>query len=147
MLQEDPRRTYLPDEPERIAALYEGTNQPLVQPVGRALQAAQAVVVALHSNRGYEPIVALTLAETRENVLYTGPAVAEEDLAQALADPTSLLWVRGRVHTEMGKLADLAGNRKAARAEYQTAVDLGRRSRDDTGVDEARRLLDVPYKQ
>jgi hypothetical protein len=72
---------------------------------------------------------------------------AADDLAQALADTGSLLWVRGRVHAERGKLADLGGDRKTARTEYQAAIDLGRRSRDETGVDEASRLLDRPYKQ
>jgi len=86
MLQEDPRRTHLPRDPARVAALYEATNQPLVQPSGRAAQSARGAVVALERGGLYEAVVAITLAESGENVIYAGEKVAEHELSQALED-------------------------------------------------------------
>ena len=86
MLQEDPQRTHLSAELSRIAALYEGTNQPLVQPSGRAPQPAQAVVVAFQDGPLYDVVVALTLSESGENVIYAAPPLREKDLAPALEE-------------------------------------------------------------
>lgn len=102
MLQEDPRRTHLPAVLSRIAALYEGTNQPVVQPAGRTAQPAQAVVAALNAPRGFEVVVALTLVESGEHVIYTGPAVAEKDLPQAIEE--ALNFAEG-----MGFILDATG--------------------------------------
>lgn len=86
MLQEDPNRTHLVAEPEQIAALYEGTNQPLVQPTGRTAQPAQASVIALQDGALYEVLVALTLIESGENIIYAGPPVQQKDLTQAVEE-------------------------------------------------------------
>jgi Tfp pilus assembly protein PilF len=83
MLEEDPRRTHLPRDPERIAALYEGTNQPLVQPAGRAAQPARAAVAAVEHDSVFEAMVAITL-EDGDNVIYAGDRVRAEDLPQAI---------------------------------------------------------------
>ena len=50
-------------------------------------------------------------------------ARAEADLRRALA-AGGREWVLGRCHTELGKLADLSGNRTAALAEYRQAAML-----------------------
>lgn len=55
-------------------------------------------------------------------------------------------WVRGRASTELGKLADLAGNRAEATAAYRRARALGRQDNDPMGVKEAEALLDKPYR-
>lgn len=73
--------------------------------------------------------------------------LAERDLQAAAADRTGARWVRGRVHTELGKIADLAGDRARARTEYSTAVSLGQQSGDPDGAEVAKRLLDTPYRQ
>ena len=86
MLQEDPNRTHLVAEPEQIAALYEGTNQPLVQPTGRSAQPAQAAVVALQDGALYDVVVALTLTESGDNIVYAGPMVAQKDLSGAIEE-------------------------------------------------------------
>lgn len=86
MLQEDPRRTHLDADPSRIAAIYESTNQPLVQPVGRSAQSAQAAVVAMQDGPLYDVVVALTLGETGENVVYASPPVREKDLPQSIEE-------------------------------------------------------------
>lgn len=79
-------------------------------------------------------------------LLLKNQAGAGQDLAASLADKTGPTWVRGRVHTELGKLADLAGDRKRALDEYQTAAALCERASDGIGVDEAKALLDKPYR-
>jgi type IV pilus assembly protein PilF len=86
MIQEDPRRTHLPRETARIVALYEATNQPLVQPQGRAAQAARGVVAALERGGAYEAVVAVTLSDSGENVIYAGTKCEQHELAQALED-------------------------------------------------------------
>jgi type IV pilus assembly protein PilF len=86
MLSEDARRTHLPRDPARVAALYEATNQPLVQPSGRPSQPARGAVVALERNGLYEAVVAITLAESGDNVIYAGEKVAEHELTQALEE-------------------------------------------------------------
>jgi type IV pilus assembly protein PilF len=86
MIEEDPGRTHLPRDPSRVAALYVATNQPLVQPAGRAAQSARGAVVALERQGLYEAVVAVTLSESGENVLYAGAQVAHEELAPALEE-------------------------------------------------------------
>jgi Tfp pilus assembly protein PilF len=86
MLQEDPKRTHLPADPARIAAIYISTNQPVVQPIGRAAQAAQAAVVALREGPVYRVVVALTLAESGENVIYAGAPVQQRDVQQSVEE-------------------------------------------------------------
>jgi tetratricopeptide (TPR) repeat protein len=71
-------------------------------------------------------------------------ARAEADLRKALA-AEGRDWVHGRCHLELGKLADLSGNRTAAIAEYRLAVALCGRDRDPIGRTEAERLLSRPF--
>jgi tetratricopeptide (TPR) repeat protein len=68
------------------------------------------------------------------------PARAEADLRRALA-AEGRGWVHGRCHLELGKLAELSGNRTAAVAEYRQAVALCGKDRDPVGRAEAERLL------
>jgi len=62
---------------------------------------------------------------------------AHEDLSRALEGDVQE-WVRGRAHTELGKLAELAGDRARARAEYGTALNILRNTNDPAGEREAR---------
>jgi type IV pilus assembly protein PilF len=86
MLQEDPKRTHLPPDPARIAALYLATNQPVVQPVGRTAQTAQGAVAALREGAVYRVVVALTLGESGENVIYAGGPVQQRDIEQSVEE-------------------------------------------------------------
>jgi len=86
MLQEDPKRKHLPADASRIAGLYLSTNQPAVQPVGRTAQTAQAAVVALREGAAYRVLVALTLGESGENVVYAGGPVPQRDLQQSVEE-------------------------------------------------------------
>jgi hypothetical protein len=55
-------------------------------------------------------------------------------------------WLRGRAHKELGKLADLAGNRAGALAEYRLASRIGRDQHDPVGAEEAAALIASPYR-
>lgn len=70
---------------------------------------------------------------------------AERELRLALTSVTRD-WVRGRVHRELGKLADLAGSRQHARDEYQEAARLCQQDKDMTCVNESKALLKTPYR-
>jgi hypothetical protein len=69
---------------------------------------------------------------------------AATDLNAALgAEPVG--WVRGRIHVGMGKLADLAGDRKKALAEYAEAATICGKSNDPACESEAARYRKRPF--
>jgi len=70
---------------------------------------------------------------------------AERELRAALAGATRD-WVRGRVHKELGKLADLAGDRPRAVDEYQQASRLCRQDTDSACAAEVKALLKTAYR-
>jgi tetratricopeptide (TPR) repeat protein len=70
---------------------------------------------------------------------------ADRELRAALAGPTRD-WVRGNVHKELGKLADLAGDRPRALDEYRLADRLCRQDRDGDCSDEAKKLMNAGYR-
>jgi tetratricopeptide (TPR) repeat protein len=71
-------------------------------------------------------------------------ADAMADLNAALgADPVG--WVRGRIHVEKGKLADLAGNRALAISEYNEAAATCARSNDPVCEAEAAKFKKRPF--
>ena len=72
------------------------------------------------------------------------PVPASDDLNRALASaPTN--WVRGRIHVEIGKLADLAGRRAEALAAYRTAKSICDANADEICAAEASRFLRRPF--
>jgi len=72
------------------------------------------------------------------------PAEADVDLREALrADP--VLWVRGRIRVELGKIADLAGRRPDALNEYREARTACQSGNDAACVAESDRLLRRPF--
>jgi tetratricopeptide (TPR) repeat protein len=70
---------------------------------------------------------------------------AERELRAALAD-AKRDWLRGRVHKELGKLADLSGDRPRAIVEYREAGRLCRLDKDTACGDEVKGLLKAPYR-
>jgi tetratricopeptide (TPR) repeat protein len=72
-------------------------------------------------------------------------ASAERELRAALPGVTRD-WLRGRIHKELGKLADLAVDRPRARDEYEQAVRWCRQDKDSACTDEVRGLLKTPYR-
>lgn len=73
-------------------------------------------------------------------------ADAEADLRRALS-LESRKWVAGRAHAELGKIADLRGNRAAAQREFERAVTLAAEDNDAIGEEAAGRFVDTPYRQ
>ena len=71
--------------------------------------------------------------------------LAERELRAALPDAVRD-WVRGRIHRELGKLADLAGDRSRARDEYRLADRLCQQDHDNDCADEARALMKTAYR-
>ena len=69
---------------------------------------------------------------------------AEMDLHRAVA-AESRTWVKGRVYTELGKIADLRRDRAAARANFQRAATLCEQDNDLPGADAARQWIDTAY--
>ena len=67
-------------------------------------------------------------------------AAAEPQLRVAL-DSAARDWIRGRAHKELGKLADLSGNRPRALEEYRLAGRLCRQDHDAECSEEVKRLL------
>jgi len=70
---------------------------------------------------------------------------ARRTLDAALRDPARS-WVLGRIHTELGKLADLAGDRPRALDEYRAAIPLCDADEDEVCVKEARGLTKRGYR-
>ena len=71
---------------------------------------------------------------------------AEVDLRAAVA-AKGHDWVRGRARTELGKLADVAGNHARAVGEYNTAVSLCIQGNDAECVAQAKTLIETPYRK
>jgi Flp pilus assembly protein TadD len=71
---------------------------------------------------------------------------AERDLTRALT-LESRKWVVGRAQTELGKIADLRGNREAARMRFTTAVQLCEQDNDPTGAAAARGWISQAYRR
>lgn len=55
-------------------------------------------------------------------------------------------WVKARMHLELGKAADLAGDRGGARAAYDDAIRIATATQDTAVSDEANRLKGAGYK-
>ncbi len=70
---------------------------------------------------------------------------AVTDLRLALThEPTG--WVRGRIHLELGKVADLRGQRADALLEYRRSSDLCRTHRDPWCSEQAALLTKRPFR-
>ncbi len=72
------------------------------------------------------------------------PKDALVDLNQALLS-SPVGWVRGRIHLELGRIADLGGRRAEALNAYQAAKTTCEASSDPACVSEANRLLRQPF--
>lgn len=90
--------------------------------------------------------------ESRWRYTHGAALVALKDSAAATRELNAALsmatrdWIRGRIHNELGKIADLASDRARALSEYHAADQLCRADRDATCSDEARALIKRVYK-
>jgi tetratricopeptide (TPR) repeat protein len=73
-------------------------------------------------------------------------AEAEADLTRALG-LEARKWVTGRAHAELGKLADLRGNRALARREFERALALATEDNDPIGAEAAEPWIATPYRR
>jgi tetratricopeptide (TPR) repeat protein len=77
-------------------------------------------------------------------------ALKETDAARPVLDAAlkspARPWLQGRIHTELGKLADLAGDRPRAAGEYRQAIALCNKDSDDVCLKEATTLLKGKYQ-
>jgi predicted Zn-dependent protease len=71
---------------------------------------------------------------------------ARRDLL-AVLDLNARLWVTGRTHLELGKLADLSGDRETARRHYSNARAFCSDGRDKRGVNLAKSLQKNGYRR
>jgi tetratricopeptide (TPR) repeat protein len=71
--------------------------------------------------------------------------LAERELGAVLALEGSAA-LRGRAHNELGKLADLAGDRRRAIAEYRVAIQVCTEQHDTTCANEATAALKTGYR-
>jgi tetratricopeptide (TPR) repeat protein len=71
---------------------------------------------------------------------------AEVDLRRA-ATLDARRWVTGRVHAELGKIADLRGDRADARSHFQQALTHAEADSDPIGADAARRWVNTPFRK
>lgn len=78
-------------------------------------------------------------------VLLRRTADAKRDLEMALAQGP-LGWVQGRIHVELGKAADLEGNRGAAVSLYRKAIAICEANQDPACKEEAARLAGTGYR-
>ena len=69
---------------------------------------------------------------------------ARIDLARASTDAAPL-WVSGRAHLELGKIADVEGDRSRARTHYDQSKDLCDDARDRRCEQAADHFLEQPY--
>ena len=69
----------------------------------------------------------------------------EKDLRFVL-DAEGPQWLHGRAHNELGKIADLAGDRAGALAEYRLANRICRDQRDSSGEDASAALIKTRYQ-
>jgi tetratricopeptide (TPR) repeat protein len=78
-------------------------------------------------------------------VLLRRTADARRDLESALTQ-SPLGWVQGRIHVELGKIADLEGDRARAVSLYQRAAGICRAQQDPACVEDAARLAGTQYR-
>lgn len=128
------------------------------------LEEGQAALAAGHAERAkaaLEAGLARVAVETRPlapgerarwQFAYGSALVAERQTGDAAAQLHRALggagrdWLRGRIHRELGKVADLRADRATAIAEYRLADQLCRADHDTDCVTSVRTLVRTPYR-
>ena len=113
------------------------------------------------ARRAFETGLAMLAADARPRAVgeesrwrygYGATLVALKDVVPADRELRAALpgavrdWVRGRIHRELGKLADLAGDRPRARDEYRLADRLCQQDHDNDCAEDARALMKTAYR-
>ena len=113
---------------------------------GRPLEATSALEEGL-ARLSHDPRPRAPGEESRWRYAYGAALVALNDAAAAepqlrlALDSAARDWVRGRVHKELGKLADRSGNHPRALDEYRLASRLCGQDHDAECSEDVKRLL------
>ncbi len=102
------------------------------------------------ANTGTTPVGRIQIGDTAAKTFTVNfdHVVLDEavgDLRDGLTN-SPLGWVQGRIHIELGKVADLRGQRKDALNEYAVGAELCRRHQDPWCVEQAATLKSVPFR-
>lgn len=81
------------------------------------------------------------------SLLRSGLLAPSEEMLRAALTSATRDWVRGRIHVELGRLADLRGQRQTALNAYRRAESLCRADRDRACVSDTATLESRPYRQ
>jgi tetratricopeptide (TPR) repeat protein len=133
----------------RLLWLEEGTTALRAQRFATACAALERGLTMLAS----DPRPRAYGEEARWRYAYGASLVGLQQAAAAARELQAALtidahrWVHGRAHNELGKLADLVGDRPTAVAAYRLAARICRAERDDACADEAGKLLKARYRQ
>ncbi len=111
----------------------------------KAIETGLSMLASDRRPRGFGEEARWRYYEGATLVLLRDAAAADRALRAALATEAPG-WLHGRAHKELGKLADLAGNRAGAISEYRVAQTMCRDGKDDECGAEIRGLLRRGYR-
>jgi tetratricopeptide (TPR) repeat protein len=89
---------------------------------------------------------ALWLYKWGSALIELGRTAQAADLLDRALERGPLGWVEGRIHLELGKVADLESRRAEAVEAYRLARTIAARDNDPVGRDAAEALLEQPYR-
>ncbi len=118
---------------------------------GRAGEARRQLEDGL-SKLSHDPRPRAFGEEARWHLYYGASLVTLHEAGDARRELGAVLtaeandWVHGRAHKELGKLADLSGDRSGATEEYRLAIRLCRADDDTVCSDEAKDLMATGYR-
>ena len=118
---------------------------------GRAEEARRQLEDGL-SKLSHDPRPRAFGEEGRWHLYYGAALLALREIGDARRELRVVLtaeatdWVRGRAHKELGKLADLSGDRAGAVEEYRLAIRLCRADDDTVCSEEAKHLIVTQYR-
>ena len=141
----------------RLQARYPRNRLLRLEAAGTALRARRPAEARAWAEEGlaqlaHDPRPRARGEEARWRYTYGSALVALKDLQPAERELRAALagvtrdWLRGRVHKELGKLADLAGHRARALDEYRQAVRFCGQDDDSACGAEATALLATAYR-
>ena len=111
----------------------------------RAIEDGLAMLAQDTRPRGFGEEARWRLAHGTALVALKDVQTAQRTLRAALT-AEARDWIRGRAHKELGKLADLAGDRAGAIAEYRVALNLCQVDHDPDCAEEAKGLMRTGYR-
>jgi tetratricopeptide (TPR) repeat protein len=112
----------------------------------RSLVAGMAMLDAVRGPRMFGEEALWYQKRGAARVALNNLGAAETDLRRSLM-VESRPWVAGRAHAELGKIADLRGNRATARVQFEEAVRLAKEDNDPLGEAAAEPFVDRAFRR